>query len=329
MFKRASAFILAICLLAGQAAAQVVSATGGGSAFAAGSPFACGTAGSIIYSDGTNAQCAGAVKATSLAINGATIGSYNFALTGTASFSSTVDLPQAASNTTNGTNAILSFGGTRGTNNLYISAFNNKIYFGGQGQNNLGVSSAGFQLPSGAQINWQNSLTSVDATADLILTRAAAATLQHGAADAAAPVAQTIGFQGSRSGTDSNVGGANATIRASLGTGTGTPANLILSGAVGAASGTGAHTASAAVTIAGAVNGQVPSVVIGSAAISTSATDGFLYIPTSAGTPTGTPTTFTGRVAIVYDTTNHQFWIYDSGWKQPKTPAAAALVTWQ
>ena len=70
-------------------------------------------------------------------------------------------------------------------------------------------------------------------------------------------------------------------------------------------------------------------VVMGSAAIATTATDGFLYIATSAGTPTGTPTTFTGRVPMVYDTTNHQFWIYDGGWKQPKTPAGAALVTWQ
>lgn len=64
-------------------------------------------------------------------------------------------------------------------------------------------------------------------------------------------------------------------------------------------------------------------------ALATSATDGFIYIPTSAGTPTGVPTAYTGHVALLYDTTNHQFWIYDGGWKQPKTPAAAALVTWQ
>jgi hypothetical protein len=70
-------------------------------------------------------------------------------------------------------------------------------------------------------------------------------------------------------------------------------------------------------------------VAIGSAAIATTATDGFLYVETCAGTPTGVPTTKTGRVPLVYDTTNHQFWIYDGGWKQPKTPAGAALVTWQ
>lgn len=71
------------------------------------------------------------------------------------------------------------------------------------------------------------------------------------------------------------------------------------------------------------------SMVLNSAAIATNATDGFLYIATCAGTPTGTPTAQTGRVALVYDTSAHQFWIYDGGWKQPKTPAAAAIITWQ
>ncbi len=68
---------------------------------------------------------------------------------------------------------------------------------------------------------------------------------------------------------------------------------------------------------------------VGNAAIATNAANGFLYIPTCAGTPTGTPTAYTGRIPMVYDTTNHQFWFYDSGWKQPKTPAGAATVTWQ
>ncbi len=71
------------------------------------------------------------------------------------------------------------------------------------------------------------------------------------------------------------------------------------------------------------------SLVIGTAAIATNATDGFIYIPTCAGTLTGVPSAQTGRVAMVYDTTNNEFWIYDGGWKEPKTPAGAALVTWQ
>lgn len=61
-------------------------------------------------------------------------------------------------------------------------------------------------------------------------------------------------------------------------------------------------------------------VVVGNAAIATTANDGFLYIPTCAGTPTGTPTAFTGRVAMVYDTTNHKFYIYDGAWKGGTNP---------
>jgi len=55
-------------------------------------------------------------------------------------------------------------------------------------------------------------------------------------------------------------------------------------------------------------------VSIGTAAIATTATDGFLYIPTCAGAPTGTPTSKTGLAPMVYDSTNNKFWMYDGGW---------------
>lgn len=57
-------------------------------------------------------------------------------------------------------------------------------------------------------------------------------------------------------------------------------------------------------------NGNVS---IGTAAISTSATDGFLYIPTCAGTPTGTPTTKTGLAPMVVDSTNNKLYVYIGG----------------
>jgi hypothetical protein len=53
--------------------------------------------------------------------------------------------------------------------------------------------------------------------------------------------------------------------------------------------------------------------VVGPAALATSATDGFLYVPTCAGTPTGTPTTQTGTAPIVVDTTNNKLYFYSGG----------------
>lgn len=59
------------------------------------------------------------------------------------------------------------------------------------------------------------------------------------------------------------------------------------------------------------------SLVLGTAALATNATDGFLYIPSCAGAPTGTPTAFTGRVPMVFDSTNNHFYIYTGGaWKK-------------
>lgn len=64
------------------------------------------------------------------------------------------------------------------------------------------------------------------------------------------------------------------------------------------------------------------SIVIGPrAALATNATDGFLYMPTCAGTPTGVPTAVTGKVAHVYDTTNNKLYCYNGAWK-----ATAALT---
>lgn len=52
---------------------------------------------------------------------------------------------------------------------------------------------------------------------------------------------------------------------------------------------------------------------LGNAALSTTATTGYTYVPTTAGTPTGVPTTKTGMAAILIDTTNGRFWSYYGG----------------
>ena len=54
-------------------------------------------------------------------------------------------------------------------------------------------------------------------------------------------------------------------------------------------------------------------------ALATTATGGFVTIPTCAGTPTGVPANIlTGNAPMVYDTTGFKLWIYDTGaaaWK--------------
>jgi hypothetical protein len=52
---------------------------------------------------------------------------------------------------------------------------------------------------------------------------------------------------------------------------------------------------------------------VGTAALATTATDGFLYIPTCAGTPTGTPTAITGLAPLVINTTNNKLYFYSGG----------------
>lgn len=54
-------------------------------------------------------------------------------------------------------------------------------------------------------------------------------------------------------------------------------------------------------------------VVVGTGAIATGATSGFLWVAGCAGVPTGTPITYTGRVPVVVDTTNHRLYFYSGG----------------
>lgn len=58
-------------------------------------------------------------------------------------------------------------------------------------------------------------------------------------------------------------------------------------------------------------------VVCGNAAIATNATSGFFWHPACAGAATGTPAnTFTGRVPMVFDSTNGRLYAYYGGaWK--------------
>ena len=72
------------------------------------------------------------------------------------------------------------------------------------------------------------------------------------------------------------------------------------------------------------VNG---SAVISNGQTSTSRTSGFLYVPTSAGVPTGTPVNEqTGSLAMVYDSTNDNLYVYNGSWMN--TAGSGAQTPW-
>lgn len=48
----------------------------------------------------------------------------------------------------------------------------------------------------------------------------------------------------------------------------------------------------------------------------TGMTNGFFYIPSAAGAPSGVPTAVSGRVPMYYDTTNNNFYVYNGAWKK-------------
>lgn len=65
-------------------------------------------------------------------------------------------------------------------------------------------------------------------------------------------------------------------------------------------------------------NGQ--SLVVGGAALATNATFGFLYLPTSAGKPTGSPVSQTGTAPTIYDSSGNVLFIHNgTRWLGPLT----------
>lgn len=69
---------------------------------------------------------------------------------------------------------------------------------------------------------------------------------------------------------------------------------------------------------------------IGTAAIATTATDGFLYITSCAGVPTGVPTTITGRVPLVVDSTNNKLKMYVNGaWRDVIVASGGSATTFE
>jgi hypothetical protein len=87
-----------------------------------------------------------------------------------------------------------------------------------------------------------------DTAADVLLTRAAAAAWRLGAADAAAPVAQTLQVQSVVAGT-SNTAGVDWTLQGSRGTGTGAGGSIVFKVAPAGSTGTSQNALATALTI--------------------------------------------------------------------------------
>lgn len=133
---------------------------------------------------------------------------------------------------------------TRNQNYGQIIISGAQLGFAGNGQSIPSIftgSATPFGWYSASDINAGGSV-------DLLLTRRAAANLRLGAADAAAPVAQTLSVQSVVAGT-SNTAGANLTITGSQGTGTGAGGSILLQVAPAGSSGTAQNALQTALTI--------------------------------------------------------------------------------
>jgi len=110
------------------------------------------------------------------------------------------------------------------------------------------LNGASWAFGSTITFNWSSGSAS-SGSVDLTLRRRGAANLQLGAADAAAPVAQTLSVQSVVAGT-TNTAGANLTITGSQGTGTGAGGSIIFRVAPAGSSGTAQNALATALTIA-------------------------------------------------------------------------------
>ncbi len=123
------------------------------------------------------------------------------------------------------------------------------------------------------------------------------------------PSSYTINGVWGTSGTSDLAGGA-ITIAGGRSTGSGAGGSVILATSPAAASSGTLNALVTRLTV-----DHLGNIVPGTAALATGATSGFIYMQTCAGAPSGAPTAFTGRCAMIYDTTNNKLWVYNGSWR--------------
>ena len=250
----------------------------------------------------------GTANTTPLAISGASITgsattSPGITITGTANTSGVIDGEALFANITNtgvGAGSLLvdlQVGGvskfsvnTTGALIASSSVQTSGAYSFGNGSQLTSSASGVFRFENNGSTNTFN-LTAPCATATPCM--------QLGLANSATPLNQVIQVAGSRSGTDTNIGGANLTVTSGNGTGTGTPSNILFQVPVGGSTGTTAQTQTTALEISGANSGSSPTILM--PGMANTATTSALCYNTSTGLITydgtlGTCTVSTMRV---------------------------------
>jgi hypothetical protein len=180
------------------------------------------------------------------------------------------------------------------------------FYSAGTGATNslLRITNGSTSQRSDGTFGW--SATTTVGTNDTILSRRAAANLRLGAADAAAPVAQTLSVQSVVAGT-SNTAGANLTITGSQGTGTGAGGSIIFQVAPAGSTGSAQNGLSDALTIA---SNRSVTLAAGSATLKRGSTANYL-IYENAGLDvfqvTGGEINLVGNALLTWGTTSNTF----------------------
>ena len=172
----------------------------------------------------------------------------------------------------------------------------------------------GSVLQENAGLVYNSSAQTITLNTNATIGAPAAATLRLGASDSATPVAQTLAVQNVVAGT-SNAAGADWTIAGSQGTGTGAGGSIVFKVAPAGLTGTTPNSLATALTINSAKASTFGGDIVPVSG-TTSMTDGFTYIPTAAGVPSGVPTGQTGRVPLYYDSTNNYLYVYNGAWKR-------------